>query len=837
MASLSGAIVASLFGGGGQAHAVTPPGRCKAPWELQKPRRLRFRSGDYPEEAEVPSFCDARLLRPGLEDVPASGGRASSSVARHPLQRAFAMNFYGSPVELATLYPQGLSDRVLYAADHLRYGLGGGVQAMRWLQARENAEHPPAGDSAAHWAQRSLSLLAAARALLDGEPAQELAGQLEPWAFEPTVWAELFETRWHEGIFSGLAIVAELLCHQLAAGASLAGRPLARDPRCDSAPVDLAAEQPGGGGLCAAQGAIDVLTDALWSAVGHAAMGPALALSRELVDGCSFVSVTGAASWRAVWRRLSTWNPGGGEQTGESACFDQQLSQEATASASTLCVRMCGDRPILAQGTGDSTVHVLGATVALVGQAGPNACVIVEASIFVASRDPCFITQAGSNVRTLPHAFLADWHCSLSTEPHAAASEEVRGTVISAFGTDSVVRCAFKAAALMRVAAGRGLDKFGSWDSGADASLLYLNLRSQRYAIVNIPFCLSIDACGAGSQSSGSVGSSSGSRGGNSGGTSGGSSRGDTANAASADPQPSLLAPSSRPRRRRLTACTGVLFNADLRLPGKLGPLLIDQWLAYHELLGVDRFAVYDSDGSAARGVAALQARVGAAADVVYFPRWPSRLSGKMQSISEDADCRHCASAQAEVHCLFASRGVSDWVVTLHSFDTYLTVYGGNAGIEAILGPLESERPRIGTVGIPMLDFGGTARNVSLLPGRFWHRHAEANVAVVEIARGSPWPDSWLNHPGATMKNPENIVGVYDHYARSRPGAVDVQIAHHSLFRVNHYVDAVRPRCNSGFQRCEVTDKGLLWAPFMLCERLGWPVGCGDERHTEREHN
>ncbi|CAE8728720.1 unnamed protein product, partial [Polarella glacialis] len=73
---------------------------------------------------------------------------------------------------------------------------------------------------------------------------------------------------------------------------------------------------------------------------------------------------------------------------------------------------------------------------------------------------------------------------------------------------------------------------------------------------------------------------------------------------------------------------------------------------------------------------------------------------------------------------------------------------------------------------------------------------------LAEIGRGNPRDDCWLNHPGVTLKNPENVWGVYDHYARSRPGSTDVEVPF-ELLRVNHYVDTFGPRCSSRFLHCE----------------------------------
>eukprot|EP00444_Apocalathium_aciculiferum_P040837 CAMPEP_0183538568 /NCGR_PEP_ID=MMETSP0371-20130417/29675_1 /TAXON_ID=268820 /ORGANISM="Peridinium aciculiferum, Strain PAER-2" /LENGTH=140 /DNA_ID=CAMNT_0025739415 /DNA_START=48 /DNA_END=467 /DNA_ORIENTATION=+ len=135
----------------------------------------------------------------------------------------------------------------------------------------------------------------------------------------------------------------------------------------------------------------------------------------------------------------------------------------------------------------------------------------------------------------------------------------------------------------------------------------------------------------------------------------------------------------------------------------------------------------------------------------------------------------------------------------LHSFDAYLAVAQGHHGLTGNerhygatlalpLQTLQPVRPKIGTLAVPMMDFGGPPRNSSWLVSRFRQRVSNPVQVLAPIGRGNPNDDSWLNHPGVTLRNPENVVGVYDHYTRSRPGAMDVE-APFELLRVNHYVD------------------------------------------------
>merc|ERR1712098_492292 len=94
----------------------------------------------------------------------------------------------------------------------------------------------------------------------------------------------------------------------------------------------------------------------------------------------------------------------------------------------------------------------------------------------------------------------------------------------------------------------------------------------------------------------------------------------------------------------------------------------------------------------------------------------------------------------------------------------------GGAIVRPLLNVLESQRTSIGTIALAMLDVGGYEFNSSWLVKRFRQRVGGKTQGLSELARGNPRDEAWLNHPGATMRNPENNLGVCDHYARSRPG-------------------------------------------------------------------
>ncbi|CAE8626392.1 unnamed protein product [Polarella glacialis] len=813
-------------------------------------QRVRLRSGEFPaplvaeeglKEKEsqgagpgglggspMPSGCLPELHRPGLTrsvHLPTQGEPFIGGFS--PLQRAAVVLAAGSPLGLARFLwapdnPGSISGwqlslgtrhldeprRQIYVADHRRYSRGGSLWALAWLQDAGSTETEPAAtaESESRWAGCVLRLLAAVQALVDGEgPEQALAAM--HWAVDPTEWIDAYQDGWHEGVFSALGLLSGLLCHFGAlrhddsAEGSVAGV-LGVSERCALGPLTSPdfSGPPFGFGIhfdfaeanprhdlepdgCAVAAGLALLREAQAGAVPA---GAVLGLAGELLAGCSLHEPAGAAAWSAFWWQLAFWRS---EASPSGRRFEGECSAEAAVSSSwgssMLSLRLCGARPHSSR-SGRAELHVLGVSAALGRQKTKTSkpCVLLEAVLHVTSEDGCYVTQAGSNLRTLPQSFLEpQWRCSLSVGPEVSGTfASAHGSATSAFGTDAVVSCAFEAEAL-RAAAG-------------SAQTLFLHLNAPNWDVRAVPLCV---------EQLGSHGVQ------------------DLLNLA---PEPPRL----------LTVCTGVMFAAGQRSPGSQAdaPTLLEQWLAYHEEMGVDHFALYDSDGSAGP-VAAPRA---AAGKVSYFPHWPSQLSEKLGSISLTPHCRHCLSALAEAHCLWSNRGLSRWVVTLHSFDAYLAVnqgpWGGTmpgATLALPLTLLEPVRREIGTVAIPMLDFGGPPRNSSWLIARFVYRAIQPVQVLAEIGRGNPRDDCWLNHPGVTLKNPENVWGVYDHYARSRPGSTDVEVPF-ELLRVNHYVDTFGPRCSSRFLHCEVPDAGLLWVLPAMSGRLE----DAKQRTSERGH-
>jgi len=114
--------------------------------------------------------------------------------------------------------------------------------------------------------------------------------------------------------------------------------------------------------------------------------------------------------------------------------------------------------------------------------------------------------------------------------------------------------------------------------------------------------------------------------------------------------------------RRNVTVCSQPMYNADDM--EEKHPGVIRTWLWYHlEFLKVDRFQIYDLDSSFGKYFGEFSDRVD------YVPNWSSRF------IREDifpSECWYCTEFVAYDHCIFTNRGVSEWVLRLHSTDEYL---------------------------------------------------------------------------------------------------------------------------------------------------------------------
>eukprot|EP00930_Biecheleria_cincta_P070142 TRINITY_DN57792_c0_g1_i1.p1 TRINITY_DN57792_c0_g1~~TRINITY_DN57792_c0_g1_i1.p1 ORF type:complete len:833 (+),score=125.05 TRINITY_DN57792_c0_g1_i1:129-2627(+) len=776
-------------------------------------QRIRLRGGEHPA-AYTSETVEAQGAGPGgLGDSPMPRGCTPELHrpwvdSRHPLQNAVTVVAVGGPVHIADRF--SVLDSVqssqiktendknwlqqafcLYVPDHRRYSRGGSLWTYSWLlKDGQSTDSLVDETQQASWAGRVLALLSSVRALSDGFGPSEALNAALPWALDPNEWLAAAHDHWREGVFSALAILGELLCYYWTSHSvssfKVGGLPVDRGV-CAQQIQDMGSLREGhrGNASCVGHDALAVLEEF------HDASfeGAALALAGEMLASCSLHEAAGAAAWSAFWWRLAFWHSTD-QETGECPAVVVAQGMASPLNRRTLQLRLCGAKAVSSGQVQSRNVreniemHILGVTAALITQKSQHTCVLLEAVLHISSGDSCYVTQAGSNLRTLPHSFLADWQCSLGHTQHLKdAFARASGSASSAFGTDAVIRCAFQAEVIQA--------------ASEQSDILFLHLSTRHWGVEGIPLCANLHTAGSAAVES------------------------------LEDMTPrssSMLQLAPDPPLRRLTVCTGMIFNGNLRLPGTPSdmPSLFEQWLLFHEEVGVDHFWVYDSDGSAASTVLPIVKR----GKISYFPHWPAQRSRKLGEISIAPHCRHCLSVLAESHCLWANRGLSQWVITLHSFDAYLAVtqnwaapVANGAALSRPLDVLETRRKEIGTVAIAMIDFGGPPVNSSWLVERFQHRAIEPVQVLAEIGRGNPRDDCWLNHPGVTLRNPNNVWGVYDHYARSHAGSLDVEIPF-QLLRVNHYVDTFSERCSSRFLHCEVPDTGSLWV--MSAMRARW---------------
>ncbi|OLQ05760.1 hypothetical protein AK812_SmicGene11011 [Symbiodinium microadriaticum] len=704
-------------------------------------RRVRLRSGEYPAAissqdvdetlarvgglggSPMPAGCHAWLHRP--DDL-------QNDSAFHPMKLASTVLILAGPVGLVGF--EQVLDRTgsrsgewlvpsangRYVPDHRRYSRGGSLWAFNWQLRGESTEELADGEQTT-WLGRALSLVAATRATAEGRlnPVTALSAAA-PWCLDSSSWLEILLRGW-QGVFIALSLLAEQVCHSSAGGCEHAWESDPEDRGSSHATFP-----------CAARSALAVLRQV----PSPEAPAPVLSLLAELLRGCSLSEASDAASLSAFWWKLAFWRPT------SSGCEEAAATMLlAPIRRRTIGLRLCRATSSVQH---DVEIHILGVS-ASVGEAKDKECVLIEVVMHITSKDGCYVTQAGSNPRTVPKSFLLAWTAALEGDTGSALAE---CSAASAFGTDVVLRCAISSQELQ---------------SCGEIQTMQLSAGAWRVGGIRL--------CGAGKTLA-------------------------------------LLDVMPDPPPHRLTVCSGVMFNAGQRIPEfPGGSPLLRQWLDFHEELGVDHFVLYDSDGSAAPEVEGRQGKV------TYFPEWPSRLSAKLGEISLTSHCRHCLSVLAEAHCLFRSRGLSSWVITLHSFDAYLAPapsWGASGALGRILHQLDKNRHQIGTVPLAMVEFGGTPQNSSLLVERFQLRAPQPMLVLAQIGRGNPRDESWLNHPGVTLRNPENVWGVLDHYARSVPGATDVEMPH-ELLRVNHYVDIFGQRCSSRFWHCTFPDAGLLW--------------------------
>eukprot|EP00928_Gymnodinium_smaydae_P017687 TRINITY_DN16768_c0_g2_i2.p1 TRINITY_DN16768_c0_g2~~TRINITY_DN16768_c0_g2_i2.p1 ORF type:complete len:830 (+),score=100.44 TRINITY_DN16768_c0_g2_i2:27-2492(+) len=536
----------------------------------------------------------------------------------------------------------------------------------------------------------------------------------------------------------------------------------------------------------------------------------ASASSRKLTQSPACVSMFSdvAPSLEAVDASVQRWNDtgssgkSGGAQKLVAAAIvaaTQQRAQRQNAKATATHIAVASQleicpgasqsetfgivRHLNVGGTsGNAVAHVLAASVVPADDAETG--LALEVLLYVdggaSGGVRCLAAFSVGACRSLPRFPLLDWRCTFSEESFS------RGAAASHYGTEVVLRCPLPAGAARRLSLPRALpsrqpvmevmfsaEGEASWGTSVP---LKLCLRQERRLSYSWRWGGSL--AGAWGRSQWGV-----------------------------------------------VGCSAPMWLAQ---PEKHGDL-VRQWLAYHQLIGFDRFVVYDLDGSLAEAVEPFVQN----GFVEYIDRWPERLSpgacGALLSATEpatgatanprdEAARYYCTQTQAEAHCVWNMRGRADWAMLLHSFDAYAGAGDGfRHGVRPLLKRLEPLRAEAAVLAVQRLDFGGQATSADAVVSRFvWRQRAPLILrgrirGALDTQTGAQAHD----HPGAVLVNPWNTWSLLTHWGRGRPGTIHLTLSS-DVLRLNHYVDILgESRCAraaaEGDPPCNVFDNASAW--------------------------
>ena len=151
-------------------------------------------------------------------------------------------------------------------------------------------------------------------------------------------------------------------------------------------------------------------------------------------------------------------------------------------------------------------------------------------------------------------------------------------------------------------------------------------------------------------------------------------------------------------------------------------PYLVRDWMNFHLLSGVDKFVIYDEDGS----FSDVEADLSRHPRVSYFPRWPetslpllsSRLQLGKQNVGKDS-----LAAQANSHCVMMLKGKVDWIAMLPGFDTFLWTSQSSSqtgALKAVLATVEPHRPKLAALQLMEVQYtqGNYKKGSTLLSQR-----------------------------------------------------------------------------------------------------------------------
>ena len=240
-------------------------------------------------------------------------------------------------------------------------------------------------------------------------------------------------------------------------------------------------------------------------------------------------------------------------------------------------------------------------------------------------------------------------------------------------------------------------------------------------------------------------------------------------------------------------------------------PHALEDWINYHQLIGVDHVQVYDIDRSFASTLKKSN-WFSDKASVTYIPKFPSLISNVIQSISDQWP--YCVEVLAYDHCIFSNYHKSKWVLFVHSLDGYIqpAMYGGppmpppNLLHELQMLPGE----QICAVSVRACHYGdppGLSQNMADWTGypliaRFLHRS--------EVL--GPW------HRSETLVQTAHVrYMISSHKPVCRYGTSSISIDP-LRWRAHHYVDRHAPRCAA--MNCTSLDSSITWAvPHLMTDQ------------------
>jgi len=397
----------------------------------------------------------------------------------------------------------------------------------------------------------------------------------------------------------------------------------------------------------------------------------------------------------------------------------------------------------------------------------------VEVALFVSPADDCVYVDGQRLFQTHPQSYLAEWTCTFG-EPRVQA---VSTGVVSHSGTLVLLRCSF--------------------DVAPPPGPFRLDLRASHAALAGAGWVAEgIHVCPWRP------------------------SVWPEPKDASANPaDPPLLSPqllALRPKglvfERGVTVCSEVLYS----LSGTYRATLVQQWLEYHRLIGVDHFVIYDRDGELQKsGVLDPYLLSGFVTYFPYFSHWALSPQHGFVHARSGTPSHAAPDAQAAAHCLFSQRGLSEWVALIHSPDEYLSSSKGLRDVHTeLLEPLRPLRAQgLAVVDVPAVYFSRgespTVRPSPWLLGRYIHR---ASVPI-ELKRWGSTLAGFLNRFGSPLVDPHRVGDLVSaHYPRAEPGALYLDDVPQTFVRANHYGEAFKYRPVIEDWDTPVQDESILWA-------------------------